>query len=303
MIASQQKSYAELATQPQLIRYFFSREDPFYTYLFMPDTRGLSNMELKSRMFLIVVANTLDDSIGVTCQKDLISVTGMFTRMTKELGIHLMSKTIFSTDLSKKAVNEAIDTWLQPSALDIVVFYYTGHGFRYANDASKYPRMSLRINGNGDIDQNNLLVEDVYNRIVKKGARVNIVLSDCCNENIGVPVPVGKLPLTTKDVGIAGRRLNIASCKALFFPNHPQTVLSCAAEANQRSVGNPAKGGFFTYYFLEELTKSLYGNGGEQRWLPILVNAKKNITYWATSGLCGSSRCVQRPEIKVIPEL
>ncbi len=301
--ANEQKSFAELAGQQLFVSYFFSPADPFFQYLFSTDARGLSRVEKKTRFYLVAVANTLDDSIGSACQKDLQSVSQLFTQMTDQLGIKLYQKRISAADFGKKAVEDAIASWLQPAASDIVVFYYSGHGYRNGTDTSKYPRMSMRINGHGDLDSNNLPVEDIYRRIVKKGARVNILLADCCNENIDATAGNGNLPLTTKGIGPAGKRLNVRNCRKLFFPDHPQTVLSSAAEANQLAVSNPDKGGFFTYYLLEELTKSLYGHKGENHWLPILANAQKKITYWSQSALCGGERCQQRPEIKVVPEL
>ena len=65
---------------------------------------------------------------------------------------------------------------------DIVMFYYSGHGFRYPNDASDYPRMWLKTGSDENVETNNLRIEeDVYDHIIKMGAGVNIVLSDCCN--------------------------------------------------------------------------------------------------------------------------
>ncbi|CAN5413111.1 hypothetical protein BH10BAC2_BH10BAC2_42310 [soil metagenome] len=302
-ILIQQKSYEELTTQKEFVSYFYNEYDNFYAYLFNLDTRSLNSFEQKTRLFLIAVANTGDAKIGASSQKDLDKITETFTTLTNKLGIALVNQKIAGKEFSKKAVNDAIDKWLTPTNIDIVVFYYSGHGFRYSYDVSNYPRISLRTSPDQSIDLNNLSIEEVYNRIVKKGARVNIILSDCCNENFDAPPPIGRNLLKTKDVGTAGLKLNIDNCKALFFPNHPVSILTSAAEKNQLAVGNPALGGFFTNFFQAQLTKSLYSNLGESSWLRILLNAKESTRKQAQTALCNNARCIQRAEVSVIPPL
>jgi Caspase domain len=303
MILIQQKSYEELTKQKEFVSYFYNEADNFYAYLFNLDTRSLNSVEQKTRLFLITVANTNDKKIGTTAQKDLDKITETFTTLTEKLGIILINQKISGTGFSKKAVDDAIDKWLTPTNIDIVVFYYSGHGFRYSFDVSIYPRISLRTSPDQKIDLNNLSIEEVYNRIVKKGARVNIVLSDCCNENFDAPPPIGRDLLKTKDVGTAGLKLNMDNCKALFFPNHPVSILTSAAEKNQLAVGNPELGGFFTNFFQAQLIKSLYSNQGESSWLRILLNAKESTRKQALTAPCNNARCIQRAEISVIPPL
>ena len=254
-------------------------------------------------MYLIVVANTLDSAIGTSSQKDFDKINELFTNMTDQLGITLLSKPIFGTGLSKPAVDSAVDHWLNPAPVDIVVFYYSGHGFRYSNDTSQYPRMSLRTNFNLKLDSNNLGLEAVYKRILKKKARVNIVMADCCNQDIGRPVPVGRDVLRGRDVGTAGLKLNFDNCKKLFFPDHPVSILTCAAEVKQLSVGNPALGGFFTNFFQVQLVKALYGNRGDPSWLRILLNARERTRMQALTAECSpNTRCIQTANVrKILP--
>jgi len=301
LVTAEQKTYAWLAQQPDFVGLFFNRYEPFYKYLFDIGKRGLNNIEKNTRMFLIVVANTRDSLIGTSCAKDLDAITTLFQTLSSNMGITLNQKIITASTFSKAAVDDAINNWLKPAPDDIVVFYYTGHGFRYSLDISQYPRMSFRINGAGILAQNNLAVEDVYNRILKKGARVNIVLTDCCNEDIGLPPALGHLPFLTRDVGTAGQKLNIDNCRALFFPGYPLSILSCGAKAGQRSVGNPALGGFFSNFLREEMNKTLYGSNGTPSWLRMLLNAQTNTARQAMTALCGDHRCIQTMDISVIP--
>ncbi len=302
MVANQQKSYAELLKQKEFVTHFFNEKEAFYQDLFTLDTRALSKVERSAKLYLIVVANTNDPEIGISSQKDVDKITATFTILKDQLGITLIAQTLQGNKFNKTLVEAAINT-LKPAPIDMVVFYYSGHGFRYSDETGEYPRISLRTSGAQDLDKNNLSIEDIYNRIVKKGARVTIVLSDCCNDDIGAPVPVGKEPLRTRGTATAGLKLNFGHCKALFFPEHPISVLSTAAQVNQLSAGNPALGGFFTNFFQAQLVNSLYGSEGETTWLRILLKAKESTRKQALTAACGNGRCVQTAAISVTPPL
>ena len=163
--------------------------------------------------------------------------------------------------------------------------------------------MSLRTNPDQDIDKNNLSVEDVYKQILKLGARVNMVLTDCCNQDIGANSPVGRDVLKTRGGGYnaTAQSLNMDNCNALFFSKQPVSIIASSAQINQLATGNPALGGFFTYYFKGLLEKSLYSYDKSNSWFRILLDAKEKARWQALSALCGAGRCVQLAELKVNP--
>ena len=74
----------------------------------------------------------------------------------------------------------------KPSSKDIVIFYYSGHGFRLQGDKSIYPRMSFRTAKNKADKQvgENMGLEEVYNRIKALMPGVTLALGDCCNADI-----------------------------------------------------------------------------------------------------------------------
>ena len=56
----------------------------------------------------------------------------MFKDLAEFMGIGFDSKVIFGADFSKQNVASAVNN-LQPNAHDLVVFYYSGHGFNDPN--------------------------------------------------------------------------------------------------------------------------------------------------------------------------
>jgi hypothetical protein len=303
-ISSQEKTYTDLIKQRNFVKIFFNEDDDFYKYIFYERLRAV-NATKKEKLFLITIANTNDEKIGITSKKDFDDINSMFTTLAANLGMKLISTKIMGNDFNKKNVDLAIDNLnkQKPSPIDIVIFYYSGHGFRYSNDTSLYPRMSLRTNPDQDIDKNNISVEDVYKQILKLGARVNMVLTDCCNQDIGANSPIGRDVLKTRGGGYnaTAQSLNMDNCNALFFSKQPVSIIASSAQINQLATGNPALGGFFTYYFKGLLEKSLYSYDKSNSWFRILLDAKEKARWQALSALCGAGRCVQLAELKVNP--
>ncbi|HEX8357059.1 MAG TPA: caspase family protein, partial [Segetibacter sp.] len=297
----QQKSLDDLARNKSFTEIFYPPGDVLHSYIFDFKTRGLNNAELKTKFYFIGVANTNDQKIGISAQMDLNKMMASLRTITDQLGIGFLPTIISGFDFTKQNVENIIDTF-KASPGDIVMFYYTGHGFRYPNDKSDFPRVSMRLNPLQKIDDNNLVIEDVYDRLLKKGARFTLVLSDCCNETIDAPIPFGLALFRSRSIGPAPR-LNVDNWKALFFPPRPSSILIGSAQKNQLAVCNKELGGFYTNYFIAELKKQLFTNNpGLPNWWGILNAARENTRFKSLSALCGKNperRCVQSAAMKV----
>lgn len=293
MLINQQKSNAQLKQEADIVTVFYNETDEFYQYIFADRTNVRSPEKRKEKLYLITVANTLDSQVGVTTQVDMSNIVATFTQLAQDLNMDIQVQKIMDNSFGKKTVELALAK-LRPKSIDIVVFYYSGHGFRYSNDASEYPRISLRIGTVPDIDKNNLGLESIYKTLLKKKAKVTLVLSDCCNDDIGAPVPAGPGLVKTKaPTGELKPLLNTAICEQLFFPAVPVSMVIGSADKFQLAVGNPKLGGYFTNSFTVELRKILYGMGTNATWLSILASTKKQASWLSLSAPCGKNRCVQ----------
>lgn len=297
-ISTQERSFNELKNMMTFVKNFYSVGEPMFDYIMKSGTRGGPELR-KEKMFLVIVANTKDPTIGITSQKDFNNISESFEDMATEMGIQkVITSYIHGSDFSKAAVETALAK-LNPDPIDIVIFYYSGHGFRYTEDKSKYPRMSFRTTWNPSRENNNLAAEDVFNKILKKKAKVTIVITDCCNEDIGAAPKTGRSVLKTR--GNMGK-FNQDNAKKLFFPPEQLSIIIGSAEINQLATGNPGLGGFFSYFFMSELEKSLYSyERTPASWLKISADAKEKARYQALTALCGNARCIQTAEIKVDP--
>jgi len=305
------------ALNKDFVLQFFSEDEDFYINLFNNKTRGLAPVEKNIKLYLLVVADTLDKEIGSSCSKDMKRTLETFTGLTNFLGIRIFSKTISGKEYNKKNVETAISN-LTPSSNDIVVFYYSGHGFRIPENSRRFPNLKLKNFRN---DRNNfrdsiswikkdrqdnvtysLNVEDIFNSIKKKGARFNLVLSDCCNNDIFSENSKGTKPGKTKGSGVEWSEDNI---RTLFLNKNPMSVLITAASSGQRASSNDDFGGFFSYYFktsMENYSSKLKNN---VTWDLVLQDTEKQTIFKAKHTYCDkpyipANICQQNPDYKIV---
>jgi|GEM_PF-2209454 len=315
MTESVQKSYEALRNDEPFVSAFYFESDEFYQYIFEQATRATPSPRIE-KMFLFVVADTKDATVGKSTETDLKNVSGLFNSLAANLGITKVIPVYISGDGYSKAAVEVALLALEaqkPAPIDIVVFYFSGHGFRLPGDQGKYPRMSFRTAQNKANEEvgDNISLEEVYKRINALKPRVNLVLGDCCNADIYENPVLGTDVIRPKGGGALGY-FNMESAKKLFLPAMPLSIIVSSVEKDHLSVGNPDIGGYYTHFLTAELEKNIWGFyssslllfGGQSNasWLKILLQARKN-TYWkAKAKQCGKTtndRCIQQAEISV----
>jgi len=301
MLVNLQVSDTELKEQAEFLNRFYKKTEEFYKYIVERPPYFRSPVKRREKLYLIAVANTLDVKIGITAKADIANVVNTFTQMAQDLNMDILVQKIMDNAFGKQSVELALAK-LRPSPVDIVVFYFSGHGFRYSEDQSSYPRISLRIGTAPDLAKNNLSLESVYKTLLQKKAKVTLVLSDCCNDDIGSLVPSGSGRIVVKaPIGLKPA-LNMSVCTQLFFPAKPTSIIIGSAEKNQLAAGNPVLGGYFTNVFTAELRKALYSVAASDSWRRVLASTKKQASWESLRAECAPQvRCVQSAKIEVIP--
>jgi len=305
------------ALTKDIVLQFFSEDEDFCVNLFNNATKGLTPVEKNTKLYLLVVADTLDKEIGPSCSMDMNRAVQTFADLTTYLGIKFLPKTICGKGYSKQNVQAAVNA-LKPSPNDIVVFYYSGHGFRTPESPRRFPNLklknflTLRENFRDSVSwikksrQDNVLyslnIEDIFNSIKKKGARFNLVVSDCCNNDIFSTNATGTKPGKTKGSGIEWSEDNI---RALFLNKTPTSILATAASTGQKATSNNNFGGFFSYYFktcMENYSSKLKTN---VTWDLVLQDAQKQTVFKARHTYCDkpyipANICEQNPDYKIV---
>jgi hypothetical protein len=285
----------------EFVLQYFVKEDEFYINRFETVTRTLTNQEKKTRMFLVLIANTEDNAIGKTCVIDKDATYKTFSQVAEFLGIQFVPKVIYGNEFSKVNVDKAIDA-VRPSPSDIVVFYYSGHGFNNVKDAYSFPYLDLRDKSFQKFGgQYTLNIESVYQKIKSKGARMNLVFSDCCNNDPSQTSNISTDVATTRTSSIGW---NMENCQALFMNPKPMSLLMTAASKGELSAGNASDGGIFTFNFRESLEKFMGPFFKDVTWSSLVANAQKQTVAKAKRTWCmqeDNSRkvCVQNPVFKI----
>lgn len=286
------KSFIEMRdlTQEFVLQYF-TEEDVFYKNIFEPKARG-GNTTGGARLHLISVTNTEADDIGQTCAIDKKATYKTFSTIASVLQIPFDAKEISGADFSRKNVLDAVRS-LNAGENDIVIFYYSGHGFSKKNDSHLFPFMDLRIHFKDQkLADAELNIEEVYNMVRSKKGKIKLVLSDCCNWNESYK------PIVSPNVaGMRGSalRYNPANCQALFISHQPVSYLMTAASKGQVSAGTMSKGGFFTSQFRESLEKYIgVGFTDNFSWWDVVTGAQM-----ATKKIAGEVSCPQPENEKI----
>ena len=310
-----QKTFEDLKSDEDFVNSFYFTSDPFYNFIFDETTRAIP-LPRKEKMFLLIVANTNDATVGESAATDFKNVKETFIELAQSLGIlNIYPVYIKGDNYSKLSVEAALARIekQKPGPDDMVIFYFSGHGFRLPNQTNDLTLMSFRTATDRKLERpgDYISLEEVNKRILKLNTRFSLVLADCCNANFYDNPVVGNDAISQKGGGTLGT-FNLESGTKLFFPPIPLNVLIGSVHKGHLSVGHPDIGGYFTHFFLSELKKNLWGYfanaylpaSPESRsmWLSMGVKAREN-TYWKAKGKqCGATqndRCIQEADIFV----
>jgi hypothetical protein len=289
----------------QVLKEYMRTDDPLYKNLRFATTQPMGNtrggvMDLNPRlikMHLLIVANTNDISIGSTCAIDRKAMEDYFKQIAQFLGLSFNSKIISGKTYSKKKVDAALKA-LKPASRDIVVFYYTGHGFSNLNDKFVLPYLDLRAKSYQKYGGSNALnMEEITATIKNKGSRLNLIFSDCCNSDPNSSSTIIPNVATTRTTSLGW---NEKFCRQLFMNTDRQTIVMTAAQIGQVSAGNNNVGGIFTYNLRASLEKYLGPFNASVSWSDILMNIKNQTAKKAANTLCPQEDdtykpCVQTP--------
>ncbi|MBN8641240.1 MAG: caspase family protein [Flavobacteriales bacterium] len=271
-------------TETYLRQFYYDYEEDYISLLQMATDVILPNVDNESiTMHLIILANTDISDIGSGCRVDLQHLITEFEEIANTLNISFAPYEISSTDFNKTELVNTLDDLIVNSN-DIVFFVYRGHGFRWSNQESNYPSLALTRSHTVPLSSNNtILLEEVYDSIVSKGGRLNIVLGDCCNSSIGISQ-------STADNYLYMQSNASAKYNKLYdlFINRQGSLLVSASDVGEVSWTNSHYGGFFTSSFLQALSEEIsYMKETESSWINIINNTKS----FALNKASGCSVC------------
>jgi hypothetical protein len=221
-------------------------------------------------MHLIVVADTEAADIGRGNEIDAQGLRREFEIAANQIGIAFSPTIISGSAFTKSAVLATLDG-LKPGPNDVVVFAFTGHGFRLDGDTDLYPRLDLSRNRQ-DPAENSLAASQVFQTLKGKGARLTITLVDACNSNLSEDKLRRRSGPSLKfsPAGISGR------AAAALLLDVRANIIVAAASRGERAETDAEKGAYFIRSFLEAFrSETSLVNGSTPSWHAVISNARE----------------------------
>lgn len=237
----------------------------------------------KTTLHFMMAANTNVSDIGESCRTDMNNSRNEFKGVANALGIDYKEYLIAGDSYGRTQLANSISR-LKPGKDDIVVFIYSGHGFRFDNQTDYYPCIDLTRTEYDDVTAGNYTtMTEVYNALKDKGARLCLVLSDCCNSKLGV----NRQNLNQNTLFSRSNTSLDRNKLRLLFMNNQGSLLATAASPGQYALCNQ-KGGFFLLSIFESMRKSISAfNKTTPEWADIL---NKAIASAQTKSMNGGGR-------------
>jgi len=287
---------------------YFKAYESFYRSQFVTNnSKALTTAEQNTKLYLLFVANVTDPEIGIGCRKNMNEAISFFGKVKEFLGISaFIYDTVTGTNFTKETVLGKIKR-LTPGPNDIVVFYYSGHGFREPRDGRPGPYIDLRdvvIDKKKRYFDNSLSTEDILVSIRNKGARLNLIIGECCNDNITSTNPIVREPPVAGKKGGFGMNWSTQNCRDLFLNATPTTIMAAAASPLQLAISNSDFGGYFSTFFRNAMEINLGYTKTNVKWDDVFNQAKQQTETKAGRTWCNDEKTVkcnrQRPYVNIM---
>ncbi|HKK75803.1 MAG TPA: caspase family protein [Saprospiraceae bacterium] len=225
---------------------------------------------------LVCAMDTRDRMLGAGARTALQVVSDQFSAAAKSINYQVRPLVVQQDQFNRNNLQEAIQN-LQVGEEDIIVFYYFGHGFRYNNDASRYPTCFVGKNGIDEPEVAAWPLLEIYQQLTQKQARLTLVFAECCNNEIGIPAPIDNY-VATRQMSV-----NFASkdrYKALFLQNRG-SILLASSDQGQVSWAT-STGGYFLDGFMDAIQYQVSsGNTAPVSWKSLLEDTEKRVRRMA----------------------
>lgn len=134
---------------------------------------------------LLTIADTNDLNIGTGTSGNTRRLAEFVNRAAAEMKVTVSRQDVSGSSFSCRKITEAIGL-LNAAPFDVVIFYYSGHGFRTEENASPFPELYC---GEEAFSGGAPRLVDIVAALAKKGARLTIAVADSCNVLVTQPLP------------------------------------------------------------------------------------------------------------------
>ncbi len=222
---------------------------------------GIPRISEAATIHAVLVGDVHDPDIGPGDKKDLGLIKDLLNDVSKNTGMKLSMKVIDDRIDRTKVMNAV--KGVSPASDDMVIFYYTGHGYRMRSMKNQWPAMALQ--GPGD-ETAGLDQYWVFNELRRKRPRLLLVMADACNNYVSEGAVDTRLFLQS------GREK--ADNYRKLFAESKGAIIASSSRPGQYSYSGDT-GSQFTVAFLRTLRQAL--SGGSPTWDAVMKNSTKPV--------------------------
>ena len=220
-------------------------------------------------LHVLFVIDTDDRNIGDMVARDLAIMGGEVQKIVAATGLTLNDRVYKGGDFTTANVKGAVRA-LSPGRDDVVLFYYSGHGFRTKTKKSKWPYLFFSKTPQNPVD-----FGWVAEEMSRKGARLTIVMTDSCNNvvNLQVRETQKALPAVSAKARNGYRDL---------FLKHRGFIAAASSIPGETSTATQS-GSLFTLSFLKALRNEVLQP--QATWQSLMRNgAGSRLNFSSSSG-------------------
>ncbi len=218
-----------------------------------------------AKLHSILIGDTADTGIGaftdIRNMKRQIQTIERMTGMTvREKNLSGKTFTIKDSLNALKKLNIGND--------DVVIFYYSGHGYRTENKDPISPWPVLFFSW----EEDGMSLDTAVDIIKSKNPRLTIIMADCCNSYL----PETLAPLFKVGAkAVPDLSTMVDNYKKLFLKTSGLIIVA-SSEVGEYSYGNRIEGGLYTTAWLSSLRDEVTSDE-EPSWEHIFATSIKNI--------------------------
>ncbi len=220
-------------------------------------------------LIVCIVCDTYAENISEAISQDFDQIRKEAARISKHTGLDLSEWLITGENLRAKTVLKTLrNLYFQPD--DIVLFYYSGHGYRTKSKKTPWPNLYFSL------DKEGVDFEQVISILQKKQPRLLLAIADCCNniveEQYAPPLVKGDvMPKSNKWVEKNYRKLFLETKGSILIASSGVDELSWCI----------ARGALYTLGLIDSIKRGTESSKGAE-WSLILDRAARSVKRFQT---------------------
>ncbi len=197
--------------------------------------------ELFGESLHALIACDTRSNIRTSTRKDIAHLRTSLREISIQTGLHLSMRFLYGDNLSTEKVQAWISS-VKKKPPDIVLFYYSGHGFRTRASTTPWPSLYFPKK------LENISSETVYNDLRTLPSRLVIIILDCCNTVMKGPPSL--MAALAPDRG--HQRASLPGLKTLFI--RTEGIIIAAGSSPGESAFAQDDGSIFTNSLIQALS-------------------------------------------------